>query len=60
MTSTSEIIKGPSNESRDFEVRARRSGDRLDGLAAAAPAVGEAQKQLINIHAIVMFFFFVI
>ncbi|MEI2782956.1 MAG: cation acetate symporter [Candidatus Competibacter sp.] len=29
------------------------------GLAAAAPDVGQAQKQAINIHAIVMFFIFV-
>ncbi len=30
------------------------------GLAAAAPAVGEAQKQPLNVHAIVMFFIFVL
>ncbi len=30
------------------------------GLAVAAPDVGEAQKQALNIHAIVMFFIFVL
>ncbi|MBL8249173.1 MAG: cation acetate symporter [Candidatus Competibacter sp.] len=30
------------------------------GLAVAAPDVGQAQKQAINVHAIVMFFIFVI
>ena len=29
------------------------------GLAMAAPDVGQAQKQEVNIHAIVMFFIFV-
>ena len=29
------------------------------GLALAAPDVGQAQKQALNIHAIVMFFIFV-
>jgi cation/acetate symporter len=29
------------------------------GLAVAAPDVGQAQKQAINVHAIVMFFIFV-